>query len=918
MNQNLKPSNTAAKWLVFPFILFVLTVALQMRGTYEPINKWLLDFRMERVSVPSSGEIAIVAIDSASLQDVGTWPWSRSIHADVLNRLVALDAGVVLFDVDFAFPLDAAGDENFAAALEQAGGATLLATFMQYGLEGEIVFNQPHEPFYQRSWPAAVVLAPSASGQIRDYPTGTTIDGLFVPSAGVQIAGSYASEASNFVINFGISPQSIPVFSVSDLLNGKLSKDDIAGRSILIGAMAAELGDNFAVPLHQVVPGVMVHALAAETLLQDAVIARVPSIWLLPPLFLALCALHVLGRSNAWRLVSLAFLTSCGVELAATLVFWLSYSNFATAMFHPAVVMLAIGRLARRVDLSRILIKRQEVQMENSERLRRHIFENSSDGFLAINSRGKVVFQSDVAQSLLENDAIPKNITDAAVWIMQQEEPKPLLDRLELNTTTETKSLEMLVNASELNSLDDNLKLSSEPLALITLRDVTELKRKQRQIEFLSLHDERTSALRRHSFCDRIEARILSEDRFAVAAISLRRLTAINAMLGRDVGDKIIAEAVSRLMNSSMALGEVARLDGNVLGVVIPDLQADTSPEAMCLRIQEVLTRPYQISGSQIQIGLSIGHVVVERACEWCGEDCLSRAQDALAHARGFAGNTCSSYNNADSEQRERRRRLEHGMNRALEREEFHLLYQPQYRLSDQSLIGAEALIRWESAEFGFVSPAEFIPIAESSGFILELGEFVLKRSIESAVVLPEQLAMSPNVSVFQLLVSDFPKQVASLLGQHDLAPERLCLELTESEFLSPESEAVERMHMLKSIGVTWALDDFGTGYSSLSYLKDLPFDKIKLDRAFLKDVLKDQKAQTALESLVRLVQGYGKTLLCEGVETQAEADLLSLLGCDSVQGYYFGRPEPFDELNNRALVEIGSDIPETRAALHG
>ena len=172
---------------------------------------------------------------------------------------------------------------------------------------------------------------------------------------------------------------------------------------------------------------------------------------------------------------------------------------------------------------------------------------------------------------------------------------------------------------------------------------------------------------------------------------------------------------------------------------------------------------------------------------------------------------------------------------------------------------------------------------------------------------MPSHLIMSPNVSVFELLVDDFPERVEALLCRYDLPADRLCLELTESEYLSPGSAAVARMHALKAIGVTWALDDFGTGYSSLSYLKDLPFDKIKLDRAFLKDVLDDPKAQMALRSLVQLVQGYGKSLLCEGVETQKQFDLLARFGCDSVQGYYFGRPEPLEDLQQRAQSEAGA-----------
>ncbi len=888
-------------WLIFPLLVFSLTVAFHMRGTYEPLNNWLLDQRMDRTPVASTEQVGVIAIDPQSLKDIGTWPWSRSVHADILDRLVELGAGVVVFDVDFAFPSDEVGDQAFADALDRAGGATLLPTFFQRGLDGNIVVNRPHDPFRDRSWPALVTVAPNEIGQIRTYPTGASVEGQFVPSAGVQLAGSYSNETLDYIVNFGISPNSIPVFSATDLLNGNVAREEISGRSFLIGAAAAELGDHFAVPLHQVVPGVMIHAIAAETLLQNAEIRLVPAYLLLVPLFILILGLHFVGRQKAWRLVSLAFLASVGVEYSAGLVFATSYSSLPTAMFHPALILLAIGRLAKSVDLSRILIKRQEVQMVNDERLREHIFENSSDGFLAVSESGNIVFQSDVAKSLLGSGQLHPKVMATSRRVISEAHDEPQLEHLEFSGPHGTKSLELHANRSELRKLDNGNNLASEPLALITLRDVTDLKRKERQIEYLSRHDDKTIALRRHSFSEVIEKRLEAGNEFAVAAISLGRLTAINATLGRDVGDQTIAEAVNRLTDQALDLGEVARLEGNVLGVIIPKSGADLLIQDECRRIREALTKPYHLGDSQIQIEVSVGYVSTKSEMGWDGEDCLARAQDALASSEEKKSSVSVPYDNSVGERRKRSRLLEHALNQALKRKEFYVLYQPQYRLSDRSLMGAEALIRWESAEFGNVSPAEFIPIAESSGFIAELGQFVLESTIEAAKDLPQNLIMSPNVSTFQLLSDDFPGQVSSLLSRHDLPSKRLCLELTESEYLSPDSDAVQSIHDLKALGVSWALDDFGTGYSSLSYLKDLPFDKIKLDRAFLKDILTDSQAQITLQSLVQMVHGFGKTLLCEGAETEEEVALLTEMGCDSVQGYFFGRPETLSELQKRA-----------------
>jgi len=353
-------------------------------------------------------------------------------------------------------------------------------------------------------------------------------------------------------------------------------------------------------------------------------------------------------------------------------------------------------------------------------------------------------------------------------------------------------------------------------------------------------------------------------------------------------------------MQSALGLGEIARLEGNVLGVIIPDMPSETMLRDVCDKIRQLLTTPYPLAGSQVQIGLNVGYAAIDSSQTLNAEAYLSRAQDALAKAKQSSSAVPHGYDLADSARLERSRRIEHALHQALEREEFYLLFQPQYRLSDHKLIGVEALIRWDSALLGNVSPVEFIPIAESSGFIIELGQFVLEQSIKSALTLPDHIVMSPNVSVFQLLADDFPQQVASLLARYGLSPDRLCLELTESEYLDPQGEAVKQMRAVQAQGVTWALDDFGTGYSSLSYLKDLPFAKIKLDRAFVTDLSDNQEAQITIRSLVQLVHGYDKTLLCEGVETEDEAMILTELGCDSVQGYYFGRPTKLDEISDR------------------
>lgn len=885
-----------------PFIVVAICAVLQSSGALDEVNHRLTDARQSLISIPASQQIVIVAIDPKSLRQIGEWPWSRAIHADILRSAAHANAATVFFDIDFAFPSDPAGDQAFVDALADVGGGTLLPVFRQTGPSGEWIYNLPHAPFRQHSWPAFVNVVPSENGQIRTYPYSGVIDGQLELSVAAMLAGGLARKGEEFAINFAIQPTDIPTFSAVDLLNGHIPHALLEGRSIIVGATAIELGDHFAVPVHQILPGAVLHALASETLLQDVAITQAQWHGLILPLVCVLMLFQAIKRGRPWRLVSALFLASLAVEVLSLAVFRQTLISLPTGLVHPAFVMLGIGRLSTQLRRTNLLVRQKEVEADNNEALVMHLFDNSSDGYVVLDETGSVLLQSEAARDMLGGQGSAVVLPDAllaavnaATSAIGGAEIKPNLQTLEIKTDRGDAVLECLTVATQFLEFDTTTRqTTAKPLATVTLRDVTELKKHERRIAYLSRHDDRTNALLRQPFVKRIGSMLQSGSGFLICVLKIDRLKTINRTMGRAIGDAVVAEVAQRIGNSGIVASDIARLDGTIFGFLVKlPVNSDQIDRNLDALLKEI-SQPYILDNGSARIAAQLGYAVVEPSESPRAELALQMAEDALDEVKFAGARNIGRYAPGTAERRARARLLEREMIDALERGEFYLLYQPQHRLPDRALIGYEALIRWNSRAFGVVRPDEFIPIAESTGFIIDLGQFALSETLKAAKMLPGHLTVSPNVSAQQLLDDGFEASVAHLLDVFDVSPTRLNLELTESEEIS--SSAIDVMRRIAATGVTWALDDFGTGFSSLAYLPTLPLNKVKLDRAFLRDIPQDPAALQTVTSIAELAHSYGFEILCEGVETADVVETLAKANVDTVQGYFFGRPQTLFE----------------------
>ena len=424
--------------------------------------------------------------------------------------------------------------------------------------------------------------------------------------------------------------------------------------------------------------------------------------------------------------------------------------------------------------------------------------------------------------------------------------------------------------------------------------------RQQALLAHLASHDAVTDALSRQALVHQLETHLKSGSG-SVFLVELVRFDSTVAALGHEVGDAVAVQVTQRLERE---LGlRPARIANDVFAWAHSRRLLPEQQTALCRSASSVLDAPYAIKGHSIILDTRFGSSAASG--EQLAPELLRQAEVALTEARE-TGVKAVAYAPEQSERVNKRRLQDLALRKAIERQEFFLLYQPQIDLRTGKPVGVEALVRWQSDTLGLVSPADFIPLAEETGLIVALGEWILLKACDQAMQWKWDGRLSINVSSAQFRLSDMVGTVQAALRQTGFPAHRLDIELTESLFVGNDKKVLSSLVALRQMGVQIALDDFGTGYSSLSYLSRLPIDKIKIDQSFIRP-LPESHNEAIVETIVLMANRLGKSLVAEGVETAAQRDYLAGLGCQVGQGYLFGRPALPDKL--------GLEIPRTVAA---
>ena len=513
-------------------------------------------------------------------------------------------------------------------------------------------------------------------------------------------------------------------------------------------------------------------------------------------------------------------------------------------------------------------------------------------GFLLIDR-----LQRSISDPIIELSAITRAIAEARDYSVR---------------APEAASAEIGTLARSFNEMLSQIEIRDRELA----SELTERKRAEERLDRLAHFDTVTSLPNRYYFNERLTDAVQRANRFgeqmALLFLDLDNFKIINDTLGHHIGDELLRLVAVRLTQVLRTGDSICRIGGDEFALILPTVTDHAQAERIAAKCIEAVSGPIDIEGSEIYVTISIGISLCPQDASQAS-DLLKQADTAMYHAKARGKNTSQMFLPEMRGMAQKRLILETSLRRAIERNEFLLHYQPQINLASNQIVGMEALIRWQHPDLGLVSPLEFIPVAEETGLIVPIGEWVLRTACLQARVWAQcnaaPLRMAVNLSGRQFREDRLVASVLEILRETGLDPGLLELELTESTLMDAGPNTIERLNELREAGIHLAIDDFGTGYSSMSYLKRFPVGMLKIDRSFVRDLPGDADDAAITQAIIAMARSLNINVTAEGVETAAQAEFLGKAGCTLTQGFYYARPLPANEVSVLLATQVANAI---------
>lgn len=561
----------------------------------------------------------------------------------------------------------------------------------------------------------------------------------------------------------------------------------------------------------------------------------------------------------------------------------------------------------------------KKVSAEHQGRLLSTVFEKSREGMLVLDKELKLVTVNKAFCEL--NNLTMDTVDDALPGIIMQffnlEKSKQIKQALKTDgywigeiggRDRQGHSYPLWLTINTVNDMHNRLSNY-----IIMLTDVSEIKRSQEELEHVATHDSLTNLPNRVLFNDRLNQAVYRSKRSgklgALFFLDLDRFKNVNDNLGHQIGDELLVQVSNRLLGICRSSDTLARLGGDEFTLIIEGMDHTEEPAMIAEKILAEFIEPFKLGGYKLEVSTSIGISVFPRDSDDPVE-IIKQADTAMYSAKELGRNTYQFYTQELTSNAFEYFAIEIALRKALQRDQFFLLYQPQYDLKSGEMIGVEALIRWQHPDMGIVSPAQFIPIAETTGQIQSIGEWVITESCRQCALWKslglENLIVSINLSRKQLIIPTLSKQVADILSEQGVAGEQIEFEITESSILDNKDIVYDNLTQFKAMGVSMAIDDFGTGYSSLINLKQFPLSRLKIDQSFVRDVTKDKNDEAIIRATIALGKSLNLDIIAEGVEKEEQRDFLIKEGCDQVQGYLYSEPLLADDITAILLDNDG------------
>ena len=906
-----------------PFIFVAALIAsVYLVGWFGFVDRGLLDARTRLWSRPASGDLVVLAIDSASIRALAQWPWPRRYHAAAIHRLLAAGASQIAYDIVFSSPSTPSDDLMLADALAAAGPQRLALPVFRHLRQThdrriEPFDTAPLAQFGQHASPASINVEPDSDGLVRRLHGKAEWAGRQVPTMPAWLLNGQPIPEGEMFLDFSIDIGSIPMLSFVQLLRGDFDPALLAGRKVVVGAVAIELGDWISVPRYRALPGPLVQAIAFETLAQGRALHAIQG-W---PVALG-AALLILALGPAfgrlpWRR-ALLLLGGCVVSITALAIglqLFGAVSVDTSAGLIGLVLAFGVATLGRVEHQARALVGHIGT-LPAKDDMMRQLVDNSFDAIVTFGADGNVLSYNCAAERIF-GVAAPEVIGAPLRALLPDHQNGSFKTFAQAGGIHELEAKHGCGRRFPVEATFSRMQVDEKWVGIAILRDVTERKLQEAELERMALHDALTGLPNRTLLHDRIEQAIRNAQRarnqMAVLLLDLDRFKDINDTLGHHVGDLLLTEVGPRLQQPLRSADTVARLGGDEFAIL---LLGPTDLEMACRvaeRVVEALRRPFAIQDLTLEIGISIGVALYPEHGATASE-LLQHAGVAMYAAKrdqlGFVVYSPESDTNSV-----RQLTLTGELRRAIEDDQLVLEFQPKINAQTAELAGVEALIRWLHPEHGAIPPTEFIHSAEQTGLIKPLTLWVLNAALRALQGWQQEgfgFGVAVNLSVKSLHDPQLPEVIRLLLRSWEQRPELLTFEITESALMADPVTALKVLARISEIGCRLSLDDFGTGYSSLAYLQKLPIDELKIDRSFVVAMTHDDNAAVIVRSVVNLAKGLGLGVVAEGVETEQAFTWLRALGCEHVQGFLFGPSMGSDDFRRWLTTS-----PWTRAARH-
>ncbi|MCP5277179.1 MAG: EAL domain-containing protein [Thiobacillus sp.] len=586
----------------------------------------------------------------------------------------------------------------------------------------------------------------------------------------------------------------------------------------------------------------------------------------------------------------------------------------------PALLLHAVRRAIRQRCLEREHLEFQQ-RLHRSERLHRYLVDKSPDIILMMDLDARVTFVNNRLGELLgiESESIVGRHFVELVFEHDRERAQYAFNSAKLTETSKHllefrlksnldhsgfRHFELLLSAADLEGEEAGGNPVEDDHFYMVARDITVRREAEERARFHANHDALTGLPNRNLFRDRLGLALVqarrNNERLGVLFLNIDRFKSVNDLYGHAQADILLNRVTERIQRCLRGGDTLARFGGDEFLLLNTGIKHDDEVLAIVARINEELEEHFKVSGKQVFLSMSAGIAIFPEHGD--NADALIRhANIALYHGRISGSSSHTFFMQEMGKSTDHRLTLEQDLRQALDQDQFELYYQPQMGLKNRHIKGVEALVRWNHPRLGLLPPGEFLPVAEESGFIEELGEWVIKKAFktlqkwEQRGIAPDRVAI--NISPRHLERHDFVEQFTRLMKEFNVTPLRVEIELTENLFIRDPGAMVQKLQTLAAHGVMVAIDDFGTQYSSLSYLQKFPIHTLKIDKSFVWEIDREYRQHAIIKAIISIAHGLGLNLIAEGVETDEQLKFLEGQGCDEIQGYLVSRPLPLDAL---------------------